>query len=96
MLLLLRRRIASSTSRGCYWERVALVQARGKGLLNALVVRPELNGTSQDAWALCLALKDKGLLAKPTHQNVVRLPPSCPAIAAGSDAVRGLVHCCQS
>ena len=77
---------ASPAASGCYWERVALVQARGKGLLNALVVRPELNGTSQDAWALCLALKDKGLLAKTTHQNVVRLPPP-PAVPPSPPAL---------
>lgn len=49
-------------------DRVRLV--RGKGLLNAIVVAPEL-----DAWQLCLQLKEKGLLAKPTHGDKIRLAP---------------------
>jgi ornithine--oxo-acid transaminase len=47
-------------------------QVRGKGLLNALVIdhpRPDA------AWELCLALKDNGLLAKPTHGDKIRLAP---------------------
>lgn len=46
---------------------------RGKGLLNALVIndRPE----SDTAWNLCLALADRGLLAKPTHGNIIRFAP---------------------
>ncbi|HUB62107.1 MAG TPA: ornithine--oxo-acid transaminase [Puia sp.] len=47
-------------------------QIRGKGLLNALVIdhpRPAA------AWELCLALKDNGLLAKPTHGDKIRLAP---------------------
>ncbi|KAF3934113.1 hypothetical protein ABW19_dt0209305 [Dactylella cylindrospora] len=47
---------------------------RGKGLLNAIVVDEEkTNGRT--AWELCLLLKSKGLLAKPTHQNIIRLAP---------------------
>jgi len=45
---------------------------RGKGLLNAIVVQ-ELNG--KDAWELCLALKENGLLAKPTHGDKIRFAP---------------------
>ncbi|MEZ5007423.1 MAG: ornithine--oxo-acid transaminase [Chitinophagales bacterium] len=46
---------------------------RGKGLLNAIVIddSPE----SKTAWNLCLALRDNGLLAKPTHGNIIRLAP---------------------
>ena len=47
-------------------------EVRGKGLLNAVVIthpRPEA------AWELCLALKDNGLLAKPTHGDKIRLAP---------------------
>lgn len=46
---------------------------RGKGLLNAIVIndRPE----SDTAWNLCIALADGGLLAKPTHGNIIRLAP---------------------
>ncbi|KIW17479.1 ornithine aminotransferase [Exophiala spinifera] len=47
---------------------------RGKGLLNAIVIDEEkTNGHS--AWDLCMLMKEKGLLAKPTHQNIIRLAP---------------------
>jgi len=45
---------------------------RGKGLLNAIVVNPK-NG--KEAWDLCLALRDNGLLAKPTHGDKIRFAP---------------------
>ena len=46
---------------------------RGKGLLNAIVINdtPE----SQTAWNICLSLRDNGLLAKPTHGNIIRFAP---------------------
>ena len=46
---------------------------RGKGLLNAIVIND--TEESDTAWNLCLALKDNGLLAKPTHGNIIRLAP---------------------
>ena len=45
---------------------------RGKGLLNAIVI-DESDGVS--AWDVCMRLKDAGLLAKPTHGNIIRLAP---------------------
>lgn len=45
---------------------------RGKGLLNAIVIQHE---NPEAAWDLCLALKDNGLLAKPTHGDKIRLAP---------------------
>lgn len=45
---------------------------RGKGLLNAIVIR---HPRRDAAWELCLALKDNGLLAKPTHGDKIRLAP---------------------
>jgi len=45
---------------------------RGKGLLNAIVVEPK-NG--YEAWDICLKLKDKGVLCKPTHRHIIRLAP---------------------
>ena len=46
---------------------------RGKGLLNAIVINdtPE----SSTAWDICMAMKDNGLLAKPTHGNIIRFAP---------------------
>lgn len=46
---------------------------RGKGLLNAIVINDE--ETSKTAWNICLALRDNGLLAKPTHGNIIRFAP---------------------
>jgi ornithine--oxo-acid transaminase len=51
-------------------ELIELV--RGKGLLNAVVIKP-VNGKS--AWDVCVALKDNGLLAKPTHDHIIRFTP---------------------
>ncbi len=45
---------------------------RGKGLLNAVVIN-SVNGIS--AWDVCIALKDNGLLAKPTHDHIIRFTP---------------------
>jgi len=50
-----------------------LTQVRGKGLLNAIVLRTE--GVDRSAWDLCLLMKHRGLLAKPTHGNIIRLAP---------------------
>lgn len=47
-------------------------EVRGKGLLNAVVIKPK-NGKT--AWDVCLKLRDRGLLAKPTHQHVIRFAP---------------------
>lgn len=45
---------------------------RGKGLLNAIVIKPT-NGIN--AWEVCLKLRDHGLLAKPTHEHIIRFAP---------------------
>lgn len=55
-------------------EKTELItNVRGKGLLNAILINdtPE----SSTAWNLCLQLKENGLLAKPTHGNIIRLAP---------------------
>ena len=50
-----------------------ITRVRGKGLLNAILINdtPE----SSTAWNICLKLRDNGLLAKPTHGNIIRLAP---------------------
>ena len=45
---------------------------RGRGLFNAMVIK-EQKGI--DAWKVCMALKDNGLLAKPTHGDIIRFAP---------------------
>jgi ornithine--oxo-acid transaminase len=46
---------------------------RGKGLLNAIVIND--TEESSTAWDICMALRDNGLLAKPTHGNIIRFAP---------------------
>ncbi|MGB5377405.1 aminotransferase class III-fold pyridoxal phosphate-dependent enzyme, partial [Muriicola sp.] len=51
-----------------------LVQlVRGKGLLNAIVINDSED--SSTAWDICMSLKENGLLAKPTHGNIIRFAP---------------------
>jgi ornithine--oxo-acid transaminase len=52
-------------------DKITLV--RGKGLLNAIVVNDSPDG--ETAWNLCLDMKERGLLAKPTHGNIIRFAP---------------------
>ena len=54
-------------------ESDLIVKARGRGLLNAIIINdsPE----SSTAWDLCVSMKDNGLLAKPTHGNIIRFAP---------------------
>ena len=55
-------------------DRFVLLQlVRGKGLLNAVVINAE--PTSSTAWNLCVKLAENGLLAKPTHGNIIRFAP---------------------
>ena len=52
-----------------------IVEVRGRGLLNAIVTKPIGKKT---AWDICLKLRDNGLLAKPTHDHIIRFaPPLC-------------------
>ena len=50
-----------------------VTQVRGKGLLNAILIND--SPQSDTAWNICLKLKENGLLAKPTHGNIIRLAP---------------------
>ena len=49
------------------------VLVRGKGLLNAIVINDSED--SSTAWDICMSLKENGLLAKPTHGNIIRFAP---------------------
>lgn len=53
------------------FEHLTLV--RGKGLLNAVVIKPSKSGKT--AWDVCVALKENGMLAKPTHGDIIRFAP---------------------
>lgn len=54
-------------------ESKIVKMVRGKGLLNAIVIND--HEESETAWNICLALRDNGLLAKPTHGNIIRFAP---------------------
>ena len=45
---------------------------RGKGLLNAIVIQPK---KGKEAWDVCLKMAENGLLAKPTHGDIIRFAP---------------------
>ncbi len=66
---LFRERMAALVSKRPHLLRLV----RGKGLLNAIVVNDTESG--QTAWELCLRLAQNGLLAKPTHGNIIRFAP---------------------
>ncbi|EEB05478.1 ornithine aminotransferase [Schizosaccharomyces japonicus yFS275] len=60
---------------------------RGKGLLNAVVIdEAQTNGRS--AWDLCLIMRSRGILAKPTHGNIIRLTP--PLVISEEDLMKGV------
>ena len=50
-----------------------VTMVRGKGLLNAIIINDSPD--SSTAWDLCMSLKENGLLAKPTHGNIIRFAP---------------------
>ncbi|MFA6480983.1 MAG: ornithine--oxo-acid transaminase [Bacteroidales bacterium] len=68
-------------------DRIELI--RGKGLLNAVIIRPK--GT-QTAWDVCLALKENGLLAKPTHDHIIRFAPPLVITEAQTKEAAGIIR----
>ena len=54
-------------------ETTLVTKVRGKGLLNAIIINDTPD--SSKAWNICVALKENGLLAKPTHGNIIRFAP---------------------
>ena len=54
-------------------ESTIVTQVRGRGLLNAIVIND--TEESKTAWDICIKLKENGLLAKPTHGNIIRFAP---------------------
>jgi len=54
-------------------ESTLVTMVRGKGLLNAIVINEAEDSVM--AWNICLKLRDNGLLAKPTHGNIIRFAP---------------------
>ena len=56
-----------------FFSHSLIKEVRGKGLLNAIEVNDSPD--SETAWNICLQLKENGLLAKPTHGNIIRFAP---------------------
>lgn len=64
-----------------------IAEVRGKGLLSAIVIDDtKTNGRS--AWDLCLVMKNHGVLAKPTHDHIIRLAP--PLVISEEDLLKGV------
>ena len=74
----------------------AVQTVRGRGLLNAMVVRPAATADAPTATDLCHALLHAGLLAKPTHDHIIRLAPplviNAEQIEEAADIIEGEVH----
>ncbi|KAI0028571.1 ornithine aminotransferase [Vararia minispora EC-137] len=71
-------------------------EVRGRGLLNAVVIDEGKSVRGRTAWQLCLLLKSRGVLAKPTHVNTIRFAP--PLVIAEEDldrAIRILKECLE-
>ncbi|HQV34240.1 MAG TPA: aminotransferase class III-fold pyridoxal phosphate-dependent enzyme, partial [Calditrichia bacterium] len=51
-----------------------VTHVRGRGLLNAVIIKPLADGRT--AWDVCVALKEAGVLAKPTHGDIIRFAPT--------------------
>ncbi|MDR2292627.1 MAG: ornithine--oxo-acid transaminase [Prevotellaceae bacterium] len=56
----------------CSFKSKMIELVRGKGLLNAVIIKP-INGKT--AWDVCIAMRDEGVLAKPTHEHIIRFAP---------------------
>ncbi|SCV03879.1 LAME_0H13960g1_1 [Lachancea meyersii CBS 8951] len=62
-------------------------EVRGKGLLTAIVIDPT-KSNGRTAWDLCLLMKNHGMLAKPTHDHIIRLAP--PLVISKEDLAKGV------
>jgi len=72
-----------------------IATVRGRGLMNAIVVGNDAKGGYGDeghAWDLCLKMKELGLLAKPTHGNIIRFAPPLTIDEAQIDTCVGIIE----
>ena len=67
---------------------------RGKGLLNAIVINQPKGsyGDTGKAWDICLNMKENGLLAKPTHGNIIRFAPPLTITESEMDQCLGMIE----
>ncbi len=67
-----------------------VLKVRGKGLMNAILINDSEDSTT--AWDLCVAFKENGLLAKPTHGNIIRFAPPLVMTAEQIDACCDIIE----
>jgi ornithine--oxo-acid transaminase len=74
--------------------RTAVETVRGRGLLNAIVINQPKGGYGDTgkAWELCMKMMDNGLLAKPTHGNIIRFAPPLAITAAEVDECLDIIE----
>ncbi|TFK71227.1 ornithine aminotransferase [Pluteus cervinus] len=65
-----------------------VAEVRGRGLLNAIVIDETQSVRGRSAWQFCLLLKSRGVLAKPTHVNIVRFAP--PLVISEEDLMKAV------
>lgn len=65
-----------------------VTEVRGRGLLNAVVIDESMSTKGRTAWQFCLLLKSRGVLAKPTHVNIVRFAP--PLVIEEQDLLKAI------
>jgi len=69
-----------------------VTDVRGKGLLNAIEVDHDSVPGGTTAWDICMALRDDGLLAKQTHENIIRFAPPLVITEAQIDAALEIIQ----
>lgn len=72
----------------------AIEKVRGRGLLNAIVINQPKSGYGDTgkAWDLCLRMMDNGLIAKPTHGNIIRFAPPLTISKDEIDTCLGIIE----
>ncbi|EPQ55929.1 ornithine-oxo-acid aminotransferase [Gloeophyllum trabeum ATCC 11539] len=69
-------------------------EVRGRGLLNAVVIDEGQSKKGHSAWQFCLLLKSRGVLAKPTHVNIIRFAPPLVISEEDLDKAIGIIESC--
>jgi ornithine--oxo-acid transaminase len=75
-------------------DSTSVVTVRGRGLLNAIVIDQPTGsyGDAGKAWQICLGMAEHGLLAKPTHGNIIRFAPPLTITAAEIDDCLSIIR----
>ncbi|KIO32182.1 hypothetical protein M407DRAFT_241479 [Tulasnella calospora MUT 4182] len=71
-----------------------ITTVRGRGLLNAVIIDESKSSKGRTAWQLCLLLQSRGVLAKPTHINIIRFAPPLVISEADLDKAINIIEQC--